>query len=155
MTKIVVNNCAGGFGLSHEAILLYGSIKKINVVPYIKVNTQSLLNYKKMEYEERPVRSYNILYCHIPDGQEAANYADEAYVNSHYFKESHFSSENLNSFRTDPALVEVVFNLGDLASGESAELRVIEVPDDVKWYLNVLDNGYENVHEDHRVWRAD
>ena len=155
MTKIVVNNCAGGFGLSHEAIMLYGSLKKMNITPYIKIDTKSSLNYKKMEYEERPERSYNILYCNLPIGEIAPDYVDENYVSTHYFKESYFDTEELKKFRTDFFLIEVVNRLGELANGDCADLKVVEIPGDVNWYLNVLDNGYENIHEAHRVWRAD
>ena len=30
--KIVINNCHGGFGLSHEAMMLYAKKKYINLV---------------------------------------------------------------------------------------------------------------------------
>lgn len=32
-------------------------------------------------------------------------------------------------------------------------LRVVDVPDDVEWYLHTADDGSESVHEKHRVWR--
>jgi|ERR1035437_3180070 hypothetical protein len=33
MTKVVYNNCFGGFGLSHEACMLYAELKGITVYP--------------------------------------------------------------------------------------------------------------------------
>ena len=53
--------------------------------------------------------------------------------------------------RTDPVLIEVVEQLGDLANGRYSKLKVVEVPDDVKWYISDYD-GIEEVHEEHRKW---
>ena len=53
--------------------------------------------------------------------------------------------------RTDPVLVEVVEQLGDLADTRHTRLKVVEVPDDVKWYIHDYD-GIESVYEKHRIW---
>jgi hypothetical protein len=53
--------------------------------------------------------------------------------------------------RTDPVLVEVVEQLGDLANSCYTKLKIVEVPDDVKWYIHDYD-GVEEVHEEHRKW---
>lgn len=53
--------------------------------------------------------------------------------------------------RTDPKLVECVELLGSRANGEYAELKVVEIPDDVEWYIREYD-GMEEVHEKHRIW---
>ena len=53
--------------------------------------------------------------------------------------------------RNDPVLVEVVEQLGDLANTRHTRLKVVEVPDDVKWYIHDYD-GLEEVHEEHRRW---
>ena len=53
--------------------------------------------------------------------------------------------------RTDPALIEVVEQLGDLANTRHTRLKVVEVPDVVKWYILDYD-GIEEVHEEHRKW---
>ena len=53
--------------------------------------------------------------------------------------------------RTDPILIEVVEQLGDLADTRHTRLKVVEVPDDVKWYIHDYD-GLESVHECHRIW---
>lgn len=54
--------------------------------------------------------------------------------------------------RDDPALVSVVKKLKDRANGEYAQLRIVEVPGDVKWQINEYD-GQEWVAETHRIWR--
>lgn len=53
--------------------------------------------------------------------------------------------------RTDPLLIEVVEILGEEANGTHAKLKVVEVPDDVKWHIDEYD-GWEHVAEDHRTW---
>ena len=30
--------------------------------------------------------------------------------------------------------------------------RVVEIPDDVKWYIHESESGYESIHEEHRIW---
>lgn len=54
--------------------------------------------------------------------------------------------------RDDPDLVAVVEELGPEADGPHAELKVVEVPDDVSWLIEE-DDGDEWVAEVHRIWR--
>ena len=63
---------------------------------------------------------------------------------------NYFSDRDID--RSDPALVAVVEEMGDAASGKYASLRVIEIPDDVKWYVEEYD-GSEHIAEVHRTWR--
>lgn len=53
--------------------------------------------------------------------------------------------------RDDKDLVEVVEELGGEASGGCADLKIVEVPDDVKWHIEEYD-GLEHVAEVHRTW---
>ncbi len=53
--------------------------------------------------------------------------------------------------RTDPKLIECVETLGYKADGRFANLKVVEIPDDVEWEINYYD-GIESIHEVHRVW---
>lgn len=53
--------------------------------------------------------------------------------------------------RDDPRLVQVVEELGSAANGDYASLRVADVPDGVKWYIDVYD-GIETIREQHRSW---
>jgi len=54
--------------------------------------------------------------------------------------------------RDNPELVHVVEQLGDLANGDHAQLKVIEIPEDVDWVIEEYD-GQEWVAEKHRTWR--
>lgn len=116
MKDIVINSCFGGFGLSHEAIMKYSHLAKLN-----------LLAVKK--------DSSIIPYDYYLDGIEE----DEFYWSEYNVK------------RDDPDLVKVVKQLGDAANGFASNLKVVSIPDDVKWHIAEYD-GYEHVAEDHRTW---
>ncbi len=54
--------------------------------------------------------------------------------------------------RDSKILLQVIDELGvEKASGPHAELKVIEVPDGVKWHIADYD-GMEHIAEDHRQW---
>lgn len=53
--------------------------------------------------------------------------------------------------RADPVLVQVVEELGDEADGEFSRLKIVEIPDDVRWFIEEYD-GSEHVAEKHRTW---
>ena len=53
--------------------------------------------------------------------------------------------------RTDPDLVAAVEALGEEANGLRASLLVVEIPDDVDWYIEEYD-GHEWIAETHRTW---
>ena len=92
MTKIVINTCHGGFGLSAEAL---------------------------NKYRELGITDPNFYSRNIP--------------------------------RDDEHLIAVVELMGSAADGEHAELKIVEVPDDVNWYVEEYD-GREWVAERHRTW---
>jgi hypothetical protein len=113
--KIVINKKYGGFGLSEEAVLLYGDKKGLNIIAQQDEKVKTITHYYLDEKK---------------DGNQFGEWEIE---------------------RTDPVLVEVVEQLGDLANSCYAKLKIVEVPDDVKWYIHDYD-GLEEVHEEHRRW---
>ena len=69
-----------------------------------------------------------------------------AYAGSwHTASGEYFSDRDID--RDDPHLVAVVEGL----DGEDHSLKVVEIPDDVKWHIAEQD-GNEWVAEDHRTW---
>jgi hypothetical protein len=93
MTKVVINTCHGGFGLSAAAESKY---------------------------------------------RELAGIAD-----------LDFHSSGIP--RDDEHLIAVVELMGRAADGGYAELKIVDVPDDVNWYVEEYD-GRERVAERHRTW---
>ena len=58
---------------------------------------------------------------------------------------------NLEENRAAPELVQVVEELGEKSWGSFAQLVVVEIPDDVEWYISE-DDGWETIEEVHRFW---
>ncbi len=54
--------------------------------------------------------------------------------------------------RDDQHLVRVVEELGPQANGHAAALKIVEIPQDVRWQIEKTD-GVEHVSEAHRTWR--
>ena len=53
--------------------------------------------------------------------------------------------------RDDPNLIEVIEELGPMAYGDCAELKIVSIPDDVEWVIEEYD-GIEWISEVHRIW---
>jgi hypothetical protein len=53
--------------------------------------------------------------------------------------------------RNDPTLISLVEELGEDSWGKFAELKVVEIPDDVEWEIEEYD-GMEWISEKHRTW---
>ena len=121
--KIVINRCFGGFSLSNEAFELLLNKKHIR---FERVRAKSALRKELNEYD----------------------YYEEGYagLDNHYLWEF-----NLCEDRSDPHLVAVVEELGEKANGWASDLTVVEIPDDVEWYIEEYD-GREHVAEVHRTW---
>jgi hypothetical protein len=53
--------------------------------------------------------------------------------------------------RDDLKLVQVVEELNGAANGHGAELRVVAIPDEVRWEISTV-GGVEHISEVHRTW---
>lgn len=60
-------------------------------------------------------------------------------------------SKNNYEYRTYLPLVKVVEELGERANGKVAKLKIVEIPDNVDWYIDDYD-GVESINEYHRSW---
>lgn len=66
--------------------------------------------------------------------------------------EEEFFGYSCDKDRSNPTLVEAIETLGTkVASGKSAQLIIVEIPDDVDWEIEDYD-GQEHVAEKHRTW---
>jgi len=137
--KVVVNKCYGGFGLSHEAVELYARLKEITLYAYVdKREKDGSLSFGKLVQYKGQKNIFCIHYL-TERSNEDGTYRDEAYFSVHGIE------------RNDPAPVSVVEELGERANGLHANLVVVDIPDDVKWFIGDYD-GVETIHENHRVW---
>lgn len=68
----------------------------------------------------------------------------------HNFKKGYVLEYEIE--RTNLALVQVVKELGKEANGRCAELKIVEIPDGIKFEIEEYD-GVEWISEEHRTWR--
>jgi hypothetical protein len=139
--KLVINKCYGGFGLSHEATLAY--LNKCGIQFWAEPNEHSLVGstYYLVPPEERMEGNPVDWYSMTLEQRRAHN---KAYSETVFYPDSDIA-------RNDANLVSVVLELGEAANGRCAELKVVEIPDDVEWQIEEYD-GLEWVAEKHRTW---
>lgn len=77
--------------------------------------------------------------------------SEEAYKHLGLEWDKYGTEFNEDSLRDDPKLIECIEKLGKAANGKDSFIKIVEVPDDVKWYIS-NDDGIEVVHELHRTW---
>ncbi len=141
MQKIVINACHGGFGVSEAGIKEY--LRRKGIVTYPETLTYSTV-WWLVPPEERTLWSKTTPKERMSlgfraDPHDSAYKTDPSLVWNGVIK------------RGDPVLVAVVEDMGDAASGEYAELKVVEIPDGVEWRIEEYD-GWEWVAEEHRTW---
>ena len=141
--KIVINDCYGGFGLSKEGCQRYWDIKGVQVwiEDDVRWKSMGLFTVWLVPPEER---------LETKEGEDFhAMPIDERIAYNEKHSEQTWS--HLYVSRDDPVLVQVVEELGEVADGSHAELKVVEIPDDVNWEIAEYD-GNEHVAETHRTW---
>ena len=141
--KVVINNCYGGFGLSHEGMMRYGEIKGTALYPEHDSQFPSLklVTYWTVPQDKRPKL--------LTDEEFYAAPMEERKASNEAYGKLTMSCREIS--RDDPVLVQLVEEMGKDADGKCARLKVIEIPDGVNWELDEYD-GLESVHEVHRSW---
>jgi hypothetical protein len=138
--KIVINRCHGGYGLSHEAVMRYFDLKGITVYPEKNVSWAFWTYWLVTPEHQVEKKDTEAFYSMSMDERRAYNQT----LSDQTFEENCID-------RDDEVLVQVVEELGESASGDYAELAVVEIPDDVEWEISEYD-GREHVAEKHRTW---
>ena len=120
--KVAINSCYGGFSLSDEA---FEKLLTRMGIEFVKV--------EDMEYKSLGITHYY---------RKGMVDKDEGYL-------SHYDFTNNN--RASEDLIAVIEELGEAANGRCADIKIVEVPDDVRWTIEEYD-GNEWVAEVHRTW---
>lgn len=142
MKKVVINSCYGGFSLSHEAVIRYLDIKGIAVYP----EQGALDHWKFWTYWLVKPEDRN----EIKAGEDFYDLTiEERRLYNIGMSNQTFYDRDVE--RHDPALVQVVEELGERADGDHAQLKVVQIPDDVQYQIEDYD-GNEWVAEVHRTW---
>jgi hypothetical protein len=137
MTKVVYNACYGGFGLSKEACQRYWDIKGQQV--WIEDASWGFTVWLVAPEDRIPVKSEDAFHAMSMDERIAYNQA---------YSEQTWYYRDVD--RHDPALVQVVEELGKKAGGNYAKLAIAEVYGSYR--IDEYD-GYESVETaDSYVW---
>lgn len=137
MTKIVYNACYGGFGLSHEAMMRYAEIKGITLYS----NSDKFA----ASYYLCPVEEYNRIVAEERDNPAEPGRFDRSSA-------LYFCDRDID--RTDPALVQVVEELGDAASDQFAELCIYNVSPGTLYRIDEYDGRETVMTQDGYDWNV-
>ncbi len=145
MTKIVYNACYGGFGLSHAAVMRYAEIKGLTVYPekhkrYPDSEIFGLTYYLVPPEQRTPSRDadWNTLSMEERQALNAAHKVEQLY--------------DRDIDRADPALAQVVEELGVDASSKLAKLRIAEVPSGQRYRIDEYDGNESVMTVDDYEW---
>jgi hypothetical protein len=119
MTKVVINQCYGGFSLSKEACLRYWEIKgkPVWIEQMREFKSDDMFTVWLTSPEERIKEKSSKEFCSMSMKQRQE-------YNKQYSEQTwYFGSVE----RHDPVLVQVVEELGEKAGGKFSELRIQEV----------------------------
>lgn len=146
MQKIVINQCYGGFGLSHKAMMLYAKLSGFKLYPVVEIRekkgkawSRGTNKYTNYVNEKSKYNPYDFIF-----------YLTKPLLKGGFYEnDSWFRDDDIK--RDDKNLVKVVEKLGKQANDQYANLKVVKIPEGVKWEISEYD-GNESVEEAHRSW---
>lgn len=141
ITKVVINTCYGGFGLSEQAMLRYAELKGLKIYPE---GSSLFKTYWTVPENERPPKPENFTVSDPVRGyirNPNYNHEQTCSYNEFYNKNTIYDH---NIPRTDLDLVRVVEELGNAASGPCAELTIEELPKGTFYRIKEYD-GLESI----------
>lgn len=129
MTKIVINSCYGGFRLSEGGMRRYAELKGL---PFYV--------WKDPKYSSNMFKHY---FTADPTGMEK--------ISNEFWKKHNLDDTNID--RTDPALVQVVEELGKTVNGMCAKLTIVDLPAGTLYRIDEYD-GYESIETNNDIkWK--
>lgn len=152
MQRIVINACHGGFSLSIAGMRRYARL--LGKTLYVSVLARDAggklirgldqwVPYDPVRDDRKGIEGQRLdpffFTCHTRPLTKRGTVP------------SRYRLSNRDMARDNPALLATVRALGKRAWGSHAELKVVRVPDGVKWCLSEYD-GRETVEEEHRSW---
>jgi len=132
--KIVINDCIGGFGISHFGMVKYVEHK------YGKCFVYAFNNGGFNKVNDVPENTPSVFL--------ATDLGDRIY-DEHIVVNKIFEDEIK---RNDESLIYIVETHGELINDSYSNLKIVEIPDDVKWHIGEGEMGGEWIYEEHRTW---
>lgn len=150
MTKVVVNRCFGGFGLSAKAYKRLAELQGMECYFFKGFEEKESITLEEAQKQGLFFDAFN-----IPNPQDYSQ-KDFASMSKAEREESNrqyraIRINDMSDDRTNPLLIQVVEELGEEADGQCAKLEIVEIPDGIEWEIDEYD-GNESIDEKHRSW---
>ena len=148
--EIVINRCFGGFGLSPRAYKRLAELQGKQCFFFGGIRDKNEITLEQAESNGLFFQAFSV---NNPNDFLQADWhllsdAEKDASNKRYRS---VVIDDMDDDRTNPLLVQVVKELGEAASGQCADLKIVEIPDGVDWEIDEYD-GNESIHEKHRSW---
>ena len=137
--KVLINERMGGFGFSSAFVIWlvnngYADVLQVETLAEARFEEEDFT--EDTQYDDVFAYEYN-------SGIVYASLSGLVYSFDEYD----------DSARSNPRLIEAIEKFGAKnASSHYASLKVVEIPDDVDWYIYRHDQGHEIINENHRTW---
>lgn len=143
MAKIAYNACHGGFSLSEAALYRYAELKGLNLYPEKGAFSGLLTIYWTVPEEQRGA---------VLDGAAFYEASDDAKIASNkFYRENTLNSRDFE--RDDPALIQVIEELGEKANGPHAKLELADIAPGTAYRIDEY-YGFESVEtKDSYEWK--
>ena len=141
MTKIAINSCYGGFGLSEEVLMRYAELQGYKPGIYVEDEFHTkVIIVPRSEYIEQ-----NNLVKSLRGGDKDLYHQERKVLEG-------MVVWGFDIKRDDPLLIRAIEETGEKESSDClGAIKVVEIPDDVDWEIKEYD-GAEWVAERHRTW---
>lgn len=149
MSRVVINACFGGFGLSPEGQIAYLARQGKQAFFYTEDRESAVRPGDRDYIRVSSTAAHGALMLTTLTENVGERQPHDTIWPGGNAHRAYFQSCDLE--RDDPDLVAVVEELNGKASGRFAKLEVVDVPDDAQWEIAEYD-GLEHVAEVHRTW---
>ena len=142
--KVVINKSHSGFELSLKAQKRLAELNGTTIFFYKQIKYEFCDGISEYEREDNLDNDTEYANCVIKDLGKVIS--ETTLIENCYFRDYGYDE------RHNPFLIQVIKELGDKASGDGADLRIVEIPDDVDYQIEGQDSGFEYISEKHRTW---
>jgi len=147
MKEIVINTNGMGLRISYEAVMEYAKRKGIKLYPCIQ--SEGSGGYRDFDGVESD--HYYTYYFLKPLNELGIVEGDYFLISDDIHDEYSFNEDSIA--RDDKDLVAIIKEFKSRAFCSYHEFKVVEIPDDVDWYIETGDEYMrEWVEERHRSW---
>jgi len=145
--KIAIWDHYGGFVLPQKVLEYLRDVKHWSSTTTIRIVDTVKTNYSGVSgtldiVDDVPINKYSDLidYSSIPEPVERLWAHEMLELNSN--KWCNYDVE----LRINPDVIEAIETIG------AKHIKILDIPDDVDFYIDEYENGSESVHERHRIW---